>query len=97
MSKSFFDFWSFKHKMLRVGGNLETQRDNSRFEFCSIKLVIKKITHLNYTNFADTRNVYLPRKFISRPSVSVFHNIVKPGDTQTVLRVAKYSKIILNT
>ena len=82
--------------MLRVGGNLETQRDNSRYEFCSIKLVIKSYT-FKYTNFADTKKVYLPRNFVSRPNVSVFHNIVKPSDTQTVLRVAKYKKMILNT
>ena len=43
LSKKFFDFRSFKHKILRVGGKLEIQRDWSRCEFCSIKLVIKKV------------------------------------------------------
>ena len=77
----------------RMGRVLGTQRDGRICELCRLH----KIGECTY--FEDTRKVYLPRGLTSRPNVNVnvFHDIMNSRDTQTIFKVAKFSKIILKT
>ena len=99
MSKAFCHFRSLNHKMpIEWGRYLGTQRDDRICELCRLHKIGDEFHYmLECTYFDDTRNVYLPRGLTSRPNVNVFHDIMNSRDTQTIFKVAKFSKTILKS
>ena len=99
LSKAFCHFRSLNHKMpIEWGRYLGTQRDDRICELCRLHKIGDEFLYmLECTYFDDTRNVYLPRGLTSRPNVNVFHDIMNSRDTQTIFKVAKFSKTILKT
>ena len=80
------------------GRFLGTSRDDRKCEICFHNKIGGEYHYLlECSYFSDARMVYLPRNLLARPNTDTFRRLMCSSDTQELLQIAKYCKIVLKT